>query len=472
MNFRQLGLASLGFMALTGCALNRDLECNKFPRTSEICYSVSRNGRIESDSNAAALIGTVDLDLGMLIDIALENNPETRKSWHLARVARAHVGQANSTFYPTVLLSGKVVRAEDNSFVSKTTRQKTTSTSYYPGIEIHYSLFQFGAGKDVAEAAKQALYAANCQYDRAIQTVIHNVQRAYFSLCSAESTVMSNEYNLNDALAAYESAFMRYQSGLISIQEYLQAKANKTQMEFELEQSRFAVESARADLANALGVKVSASISVLHPVIPQNVSDVDQSIDAIMEEVVRARPDVAAAYANVRARGYVVHSAHARIWPELVIGGSASRKKYVDASGTFDNFNVFAGISWKIFDGFNNIYTILEMKENLEIARQELRAAETLARTEVWKDYFAFKSANKQLQAARMFEHSARESFDAMVASFGSGLCKFTDLISAQTCLANARRQRIVSENNLLMSLSNLAYSTGGIVGHNLIQSE
>ena len=232
------------------------------------------------------------------------------------------------------------------------------------------------------------------------------------------------------------------------------------------------MESARADLANALGVKVSASISVLHPVIPQNVSDVDRSIDAIMDEVVRTRPDVAAAYANVRAMGYVVHSARGRIWPELVVGGSASKKKYVGASGTFDNFNVFAGITWKIFDGFNNIYSILETKENLAVARQELRAAETLAQTEVWKDYFAFKSANKQLQAARMFEHSAGESFDAMVASFGSGLCKFTDLVSAQTCLANARRQRIISENNLLMSLSNLAYSTGGIVGHNLIQNE
>jgi outer membrane protein len=426
---------------------------------------------MENNSNAAALIGTVDLDLSMLIDIALENNPETKRSWHLARVAMAHVGQANSTFYPTVVVSGRVERAENNSFVSKTSRQKTVTTSYYPGIEIHYSLFQFGAGKDIAEAAKQALYAANCQYDRTIQTVIHNVQKAYFSLCSAESTVLSNEHNLNDATVAYESAFMRHQSGLISIQEYLQAKANKSQAEFELEQSRSTVESARSALANAIGVKVSKSISVLHPVIPQNVSDVDRSIDAIMDEVVRTRPDIAAAYANVRAHGYLVHSIRGKIWPELVIGGSVNRKKHVGASGIFNNFNVFAGFTWKIFDGLNNIYSILEVKETLEVARQELRAAEILAQTEVWTNYFAFKSANKQLQAARMFEQSAMESFDAMVASFGSGLCKFTDLVSAQTCLANARRQRIISENNLLMSLSDLAYSTGGIVGYNLIQN-
>jgi hypothetical protein len=39
----------------------------------------------------------------------------------------------------------------------------------------------------------------------------------------------------------------------------------------------------------------------------------------------------------------------------------------------------------------------MEMKENLEIARQESRAAETHAQMEVCKDYFAFKSANKQL---------------------------------------------------------------------------
>ncbi|MDR3273810.1 MAG: TolC family protein [Puniceicoccales bacterium] len=472
MKFGKLSLSLLCSVVLTGCATDNRTGCGEYFAEDEAPSTGVCVREVKSNSNVAALIGAIDLDLSMLIDMALENNPETKHSWHLARIAKAHVGQASSAFYPTVIVGGQVARTESNVPINKTTRQITLNTAYYPSVEIHYSLFQFGASRDIAEAAKQALCAANCQYNRTIQTVIHDVQKAYFALCSAESTVAAHEHNLNDAIVAHESAFMRYQSGLISIQEYLQAKANKSQTEFELERSRSFVESARAALANAAGIKVSEAIYVLHPVIPPNTSDVDRSIDDIMSDVVRTRPDVAAAYANVRANKYISKAALAKIFPELVIGGTCSRKRHFNIPGNFDNFNIFVGFTWKIFDGFKNIYDILEVKEHLGIARQDLRAAELRAQTEVWTHYFAFKSANKQLQAARVLEQSAKESFESMETSFENGLCKFTDLMSAQSCLANARKQRIVSENNLLTSLSDLAYSTGGVVGFDLIKNK
>jgi hypothetical protein len=87
-------------------------------------------------------------------------------------------------------------------------------------------------------------------------------------------TITSNEHNLKDEITAYEFAFMRHRSGLLSIQEYLTAKANKPQVEFELEQSRSMGESVCAALANAAGVKASTDVLVLRPVIPPNIFDI------------------------------------------------------------------------------------------------------------------------------------------------------------------------------------------------------
>ncbi|MDR0595649.1 MAG: TolC family protein [Puniceicoccales bacterium] len=512
MKCGRLSLSLVCIATLTGCTTNNSGKQGKPCAANKVHVTTICTDSRENNVAATALVGNIDLDLSMLIDIALENNPETKRSWHAARAAEAQVGQVRSSFYPTVVLGEQVARNESNIPAGQNLIQKNLSTSYYPSVEIHYSLFQFGANKNLAEAAKQALCAANCQYNRTIQTVVHGVQKAYFTLCSAESTVSSNEHNLNDAIAAYESAFLRYQSGLINIQEYLQAKANKSQAEFELEQSRSKVESSRAALAQAIGISVSKAVRVLHPTLPTSAADMDKAIDNIMEKaaqgspdialayagvsaalrisrpedtkdmdkaidnlmgkIVRTRPDVAAAYANVQAKERLTRCARAKMLPELVIGGSGNKKKYSNTSGAFDNFNIFAGLTWKIFDGFKNFYDVSETKENLGIARQELRATELRAQTEMWTHYFSFKSASKQLQAARVFEQSAREAFEATVTSFNNGLCKVTDLISAQTCLANARRQRVICENNLLTSLSDLAYSTGSTDSSDLIQNK
>jgi outer membrane protein len=472
MEFTRASLLAIFFtavaLALSGCATNGKAIYDKpiMP-----CVSKNECRKIRNNTSSSALVGAVDLDLGLLIDIALENNPETKRSWHLARVARAHIGQANSAFYPTVVLSGQVSRSE-STVPGEKSKQKTFATSYYPSVEIHYSLLQFTANKHIADAAKQALCAANYQHNRAIQTVVYNVQRAYFAFCSAKLTVAANEYNLNDATAAYEAAFMRHQSGLINVQEYLQAKANKSQAEFELEQSRSHVEAARAALANAAGIEISSGINVLHLNIPKDISAMERSIDGIIGEVVRTRQDIAAAHASLQMKKSLLHSAEKKNFPGLIFGFSGSKKKYSHAGGFYNNFGIFAGIEWTIFDGFKKTYDILEARENLEIARQELRATELRAQSEVWTHYFAFKSAGKQLQASRIFERSAAEAFEAAEASFGNGLCKFTELVSAQSCLANARKQRVLSENNLLRSLSDLAYSTGGVVEFNLIHSE
>lgn len=474
MGCRKLILVSTCTLLLSGCGIWHDRTDVQpvIPRNCCTCSEEHRKNTLVgyANSDSQQLIGQTRLDLAMLIDIACENNPSVKRAWHAARAERARAKKAKSGYLPTVVLLGQAGRTEGSSpIAAQHAVQKSVVNFLYPSIELNYSLFQFGGTMLSAEAAKYALYAANYQFNRTLQTVVHDVEIAYLRLSSAEQTVIAKKDNLEDARGIYESAFTRHQSGLTNVQEYLQAKASKSQAEFELEHAVADVESARAVLAQLIGVRVSDGVEIFHPVIQNDLHDTNRSIDDLMTEVVRTRPDVKAAYSQVIAKKKLARSTRSNLLPQLVVGGSVGKKKYQHFSGSYNDFNVFAGIRWEIFDGFRNIYDMIEAKENARIAQAEFEQLALKAQAEVWSNYFSFKSALKQVDAARRYFSAAEESFQSMTVSYSNGLCKFTDLSSAQSCLANAREKLIAAENNLLITISDLAYSTGGLMRNDLM---
>ncbi|MDR2603027.1 MAG: TolC family protein [Puniceicoccales bacterium] len=396
------------------------------------------------------------LDLPMLLDIAFENNPSTKKSWQAARIAAAQSGKAASIFFPKVTISGVAEKLETN-----TLGLKNSATAFYPAIEIQYSIFQFGGHTKYADAARQLLYAANYQHNRDLQTLAYEVQRGYFALDSAEETVEASQRNLDDAFVAYDAAFIKNQAGLSNIQDFLQAKANRSRAEFDLENAKAHVELARANLAIAIGVPVSEAIQIVQSNDENDIGDLDINVQDLIAGAMQTRQDMLAQYSIIKAKKDITWTNSSKLLPELVIGGAGNRKWFRGENESFNNFNIYASLRWTIFDGFNNMYDIIESRAALKNAEQELKRMQLSIASDVWAKYYAFKSAIKQLSAARNYEQSAQESFDSIIIAYKEGLSSFGDLMAAQTQLASARKQTVVSKNNLSVAVVDLAYAVG-----------
>ncbi|MDR2778746.1 MAG: TolC family protein [Puniceicoccales bacterium] len=401
-------------------------------------------------------LSEMKLDLPMLIDIAFENSPSTKKSWQAARIAAAQSGKAASIFFPRITVSGAAEKLETSSPLSK-----NSTAAFYPAIEMQYSIFQFGGHAKSADAAKQMLYAANYQHNRALQTLAHEVQRCYFTLDSAEEAVEASQKNLADAFVAYDAAFTRNQSGLSNIQDFLQAKANRSHAEFDLEKSKAQVETARANLAAAIGVPVSEAIQIARPDDENDIRDLGINVQDLIAGAIQTRQDMLAQCSIVKAKKDAAWTSSSKLLPELVIGGTSNRKWYHNEHGYFNNVNIYASLRWTIFDGFNNAYDFIESRAALKSAEQELKCMQLSIASDVWAKYFMFKSVIKQLNAARNYEQSAEESFDSIVIAYKEGLSSFSDLMAAQTQLASARQQTVTSRNNLSVAVVDLAYAVG-----------
>lgn len=396
------------------------------------------------------------LDMAMLVDIALEKSPETRKAWHAARIASAEHGKSLAVYFPQVTISAIGAKTQ-----SDTPGGKSVMTHVYPGIEIQYSLFKFGGDRQRAKAAKQLLYAANYQHNRAIQDVVAGVTKAYCALDSAIVAHQAAKKNLDDAFIAYDQAFTRNQAGLAPLQEFLQAKANKSRAEYQLENAVAKIESARATLAKLVGVEVTKNFKIETIKEENYIDDIDVDVSSLVALALDTRPDVAAEQASVIAKKDLIWTSKTEFLPEVVAGFSGDIQKYKHHGGHYKDYNAYVGLQWKLFNGMQDVYNCLEAEEQLKIAEENFRAKKLEVASEIWSSYHTFKGAQKQLTAARTYENVAKESFDSTTISYKNGLCSFHDLMSAQTELANAREQTVYSRNLLLTSVMDLVHALG-----------
>jgi outer membrane protein TolC len=404
-------------------------------------------------------IGKSDLDLSALVNIAFENNPETRRLWHLCRAAGAQEKFAQSAFFPRVNISDVASRVRTKT--SSTTTDYSTIRSN-PSIGLNYVLFTFGANTANARATHQNLLAANFQHNRALQTVLYQVQRCYFELNAAIAAAEANEADLKDATETFKMGEARLMTGLGDRQTFLRAKANMLQTQYALEAARAAVEIKRAALAQVVGIRVSRDLRVAAGKLPEKLSPMNGEVQRMISQALQVRPDLLAMRAQMAAMEYGEKAARADLLPKAVISATGTSADYGHGQRT-QTGNVSLGLSWDIFDGGGRHCKLLEQRERRRAAMAGYRSAELEVAGDVWSQYHGYRSAFQRLEAAREMLTAATEAFQAVDTSYRNGLCGLSDLLHAQGALATSRASLVAAESDFFLSLAGLAYVAGTI---------
>lgn len=409
---------------------------------------------------ASALIGMGPLDLPILVDIALENNPDTRTSWFAAKSVAAQYGQSLSSYYPQLTLGAQVTRSRTRNILGPGISDY--QTTYGPSLDITWLLFNFGQREAIADAAREALYAANFNYNQTYQNVILDVLTDYYNLHAANATLEATRALLANSEATYEAAAKRLQSGLGNKQDALRALAGVRSAEAQLQQNIASIEQARANLARTLGIQVGAYLEIVPPVEPPSFEGIDEDVSRLVAVALQNRPSLLASYANVREADANLSAAQAALWPELTAGGSA---QYLGVNqSTFnpmENYQAFLALEWDIFDGFNNKYTIQSARSLARQARQQQRAQELSVISEVWSAYFTFRSSIREVQANQAAVQAQHEAYEAINIGYQTGINSLLDLLTAQQDLDSARQNLVTSEASRSISIANLANAIG-----------
>jgi outer membrane protein len=433
-------------------------------------------------------------NLAALIDVAEENNPQTRIAWQRARQAALAAGIAEASFLPQLSVDaiggyqyagqGSASATIDAStgfpgVPSSITLPdgviSTTTKEVVPAATLRWLLFDFGARSASVSAAKHLTEAAGELYNGAHQKVIYDVARSFFILTSARAQTRIAHKTFTNAGLVREAAEAKQARGLANNIEVAQARQLQAQARFDVIQAEGRERNAYASLLASMGIAPTLQIKVEdvsgRPLPPKAPRDVDRLIEAALKQ----RPDVLAAYAKLKASSDNVERARADFLPK--VGLTASAAKNLGEIGLADSRtgitttqklnqpaeSVFIGVSVPLYDGGVRRNQLESAEAGVEASKDELAALQLTAAREIVaaRDLLdtslaAYRASSETVQAAELTSRGALEYYK-------NGIGTLTEAINAQTALLQAQLAQAKAHSDAFVAAATIVFSTGRV---------
>ena len=433
-------------------------------RANEAASNVQGLRRFDENG---ALRATSAYDLPALVDLALRTNPRTQHAWYSAQAADAELGQSQAANYPKIAADAEggylklPIQFPGQTLVIR-------NEALLPQIKVSYDLLDFGRTRASERSAREQLIAANFAFNRAIQDVVFNVEKAYYVLSAANASVRAAEANLTLARTSLGAVQERHQMGLATSPQIFLAKQLEAQAVYDLENAKSMVQDAESGLCETIGIAPDLSIhvqSIDHENVPANLGG---DVERLIDEAVKMRPDIAAQIAAVRAEDAAIDRSKSEFYPELELSGNYGQIiwSYTVNGAHTQNLNqpfygALLSLRWNLFTGFDRYYGVQKATAQRNAARSDLKSLQLNVIANVWKAYYDFLSARKKYEASQALVSASQESYNANLESHRHGLATLTDLISAERDLMAARYTFVQSKADLLLSSSALVYALG-----------
>jgi len=410
-----------------------------------------------------------------LIDLAERTNPETQRAWERARAAAARLGIAEGAYLPVLAVAAtggwaqKVNPTPDGTEIIH-------GTFITPRADLSWRLLDFGRRSADVERRNQELLAGNFDFTRTHQDLAFTVERSFYAYGAARARVSAAEATLAAATALREAADARLGSGLGTKPDALLARQEEVRAAYELQAAHGQVEDTYATLATTVGVSPATRLDAADLGAQQLPAGLQDSVEAVIEQALSGRPDLAARLAALRAREAEERRARADFWPVVGVLGQAGgvfddyRAGPPFASHT-DNepiYGAFLGVEWTLFEGWQRENALREAKANTATARAELATLELSVLREVWKAYADVKTALRKHDFATALLQASQDAYDASLATYRAGVGDFLDLLAAERELARARYTQIESRAEVLTASAALTHATGSTAGWSL----
>jgi outer membrane protein len=398
------------------------------------------------------------LTLADMVDFGLRHNSATRIAWANAQAAVATYGSARGAWLPTIdgnLSVGRVKTAATQG------RSAVTQSVLTPSLTLSYLLFDFGGRSGQVGAARQQALAAALNHNAAIEDVVLQISVAYFQYLATRALLDAQRTTLAEAEANVTAAEERRSAGVATIADVLQARTAASQARLTYQSIEGDLQTTRGALAQALGLPANTPYDVDPAAGERPIAAVADSVDTLIAEAVRNRPDLRSAEAAAQAARERVVAARARLLPSLSVSATAGRTYSSTLPQGANTYAATVDLNVPLFAGLSRRYDLRAARFTAEAAQGQIEATRQKVIFTVYSDYYTLQTAGRRVATAEDLLASARQSSEVALGRYKAGVGTVLDLLAAQTALADARAQRVQARLTWSVSLAQLAHDTG-----------
>jgi outer membrane protein len=408
--------------------------------------------------------------LAELIDIAEQNNPETRIVWEQAKQQAAQRGIARSALYP--LLATSVLLEDSRSRILINSEFILQDEAHVqPTISLFYTIFDFGERASQIEAAEANLLAADFSFNETHERIIFDVSAGYYQLISAQGEIAAAEATLTNAQTVQSAAEERLKNGVATLPDVLEARAATAQAAYDLETARGVERVARGNLAGVLSISPTIALKVRPLNETAFPSVLEQSVEDAIERAFKQRPELLAQQVRISAAQAAIKGARSQYYPTLSFSGAAdyqylhgSQPPFPSVNSSGDTWLAQLSLRWTLFDGGKRRNDLDRAESARREAQAQLDALRNQAAVDVWTAYSDVQTAVAQQKAAAALLDAADRSYEAATEAYGYGVRSLIDVVAAERALAQARTAQVVARARVLTAVTNFAFQTGDLL--------
>ena len=424
------------------------------------------------------------LGLAEVENLAEVNNPNLKAIASQVDQAKSNLRAQISAWYPTLSLTASNMPGffngesynslPDGSFNSTSTGlTKTRLGGAKGGVGINWALINPQRVPQIAAARDQFEQAQN-QYLIALRELRLQAAQAYFQLQLSDDQVRIGQESVRASLVSLRDARARFQAGVATKLEVLQAETQLGRDEQLLTNSIASQSIARRSLARLLDLPQTITPTAKEPLRVLGVwtPSLQESIVAayaFREELSNAILDISVANSNA-------NSARGAVQPFLNIFDNFSAERYSggvtsngfsvtgEGPGSYQyNVNNTVGLnfSWAIFDGGKAMAQSRQYKQKAAENAFKFAEQRDTIRFQVEQSFYQLRQHNRDIQTTSREVISARESLRLARLRYQAGVTTQREVVDTQRDLTQAEVAYASALANYNTSLAELRRRTG-----------
>ncbi|HEY2747598.1 MAG TPA: TolC family protein [Polyangia bacterium] len=387
------------------------------------------------------------LTLSDALHSALRAQPTIAAADANTRAAAARVGEARAPLLPQLAAGGKWSFGDDPTTPGWSLGLTATQTVWDGSGQ----LARLGASRALVDAA-----AATAQSTR-LQLAL-TVEQQYFAACAtrALADVAKESVDNQDQHLQQIEGFVR--AGTRPEIDLAQARSDRANAEVQLIAARNNYALAKAQLAQSMGGD-AGEFDVADATLDA-VAGEDAPVDALLDEALRARPELAAAAAQLRAQGFTIAAAKDTFGPTLALSAGATESGAWGGSPGA-TWSVGAKLDWSLFSGGLSYYGVKEAEATRDALTATRAALVLQVRFQIVQAQLGVHANEAALAAAATALENTREQLRLAEGRYAAGIGSVIELGDAQIAYANAGAQSVQARYNVASARAALLEAVG-----------
>jgi outer membrane protein len=388
--------------------------------------------------------------------------------------------QARAPLLPQVKLDALYERTTGNR------PQKPGRTNHYPNTFDTYNwydaqasvsqlVWDFGQSPNRWRAARTRAVALGDSARSTRLQAIADVRTAYFRASAQKSLVAVARGTLGNRQRHLEQIRGFVHAGTRPDIDLAQAIADEANARVQVIRSDNNYAVARAELNQAMGTTGDTDYDVAEATLPPQPGETSP-VGALIDEAIRARPDVAAMEAQLRAQELTVKATRGGYWPALnLIAGAETAGQSFQTKQVLNNFgtglmpyggmawNLFGGVqlTWQVFQGLLTRGQVHEAGANLEGLRAQHDALVQQVWVAVEQAALAVRASQEALLASGEALKGAQARLRMADGRYAAGVGSIIELSDAELAAELAAAQEVSAEYDLATARAALCLALG-----------